>query len=171
MRDRLKRAAVVHKCPREKTYVGERGKSPRKVLLSSCPRRPPAALLHIEARRIARALGLPMHSMPSELLGSLAEYGLSCVASQLSSFSLVAWLNLVRHVRYFGRVLQLVDDHIDDDDDTALLGRDVWAGWRARSLAVQLAKLWRDADSVGLWGQIHPYHSACLARYLLPSLW
>lgn len=62
--------------------------------------RPPADCIHLEARGIARALGLPMHSMLAEFMASFTELGFRRFEPQLRSFSLAARLNLIRRIRY-----------------------------------------------------------------------
>lgn len=91
-----------------------------------------------------------MHSMPVDVLASLPEFGLPRLVPHLGAFSLAERLGMMRRLMYLRRVLQLVDDRIDDEDEATLLGVNVWAGWRVRSLSVQLTCLWRDTNQVGL---------------------
>lgn len=123
-------------------------------------RTPPAGAAQVESGGNAWALGAPMHAMLVEVLASLVERGLPRLDPHLSALSLAACLRLIRRLAYFGRVLRLVGDRNGDDEATT-----------ARSLSVQLARLWR-ADSVGLWEQIRlrPASPDRLASALLPGL-
>lgn len=108
-----------------------------------------------------------MHWMPVDFLASLSEVGLLRLIPHLGASSLAARTGLMRRLMCFGRVVQLVDDRLDDEDEATLLGVYVQAGWRTRSLSFQLAHVWRDANELGIWEHLRsqvlsPSRFACI---------